>query len=110
MKIDFKTEENARGVPDFGLCCIQCPIMFFAKGKKIAVALEKLSESASTLSVVINIRSCAQVSLVGQGHEGCRGVGTSDGAGVHFPEDHACRLDEVEGCVNSEELTGGTGA
>jgi hypothetical protein len=65
VKIGFKTEEDARGVPDFGLCGIQYPIMFFAKGKKIAVALEKVGESAGTLSVVVDIRGCAQVSLVG---------------------------------------------
>jgi hypothetical protein len=65
VKIDFKTEEDARGVPNFGLCGIHCPIMFFAKDKKIAVALEKVGESASTLSVVVDICGCAQVSLVG---------------------------------------------
>jgi hypothetical protein len=110
VKIDFETEEDARGVSNFGLGCIQCPIMFFAKGEKIAVSLEKVGESASTLSVVVNVCGCAQVSLVGQGHEGCGSVGASDGTCIHFPEDHACRFDEAEGCVDSEEFTGGAGA
>jgi len=36
---------------------------------------------------------------MGKAHEGSGGVGTSDGAGIHFAEDHTGRLDETNRSV-----------